>query len=265
MPKLWRRSNNVSLNHKDRKDLKEAALHQRASRSSWFSNGGFVSRILIVEDEPAIALALEDDLALEGHAVEAVGDGETAVRRAKEHAFDLILLDVMLPRRDGFEVCRELRRAGLSTPILILTAKAQEAEKVMGLDFGADDYMTKPYGRHELRARVRALLRRAAPQPGEVYRFGDIELDLGRAELRRSGAPVELTPLEFRLMAAFVKNRGRAFTRQQLLDEVWGTEVFITGRVVDNQILSLRRKIEPDPAKPRHIVSVRGIGYRFDG
>jgi two-component system alkaline phosphatase synthesis response regulator PhoP len=224
-----------------------------------------VSLILVVEDEPGIALALEDDLKLEGYEVEVASDGETASSAARERTFDLILLDVMLPRKDGFQVCRELRRAGVRTPILMLTAKTQEAEKVMGLDLGADDYLTKPYGRHELRARIRALLRRAAPEGEEVYRFGDVEVDFGRAELRRRGERLDLTPLEFKLMAAFVRSRGRVFTRQQLLDAAWGKDVFITERVVDNQIMNLRRKIEPDPANPQYIASVRGIGYRFDG
>jgi len=168
-----------------------------------------MSRILIVEDEPAIALALEDDLRLEGHDVEVVTDGETASLTARGREFDAILLDVMLPKKDGFEVCREIRRAGIRTPILMLTAKTQEAEKVMGLDLGADDYLTKPYSRHELRARVRALLRRAAPDSPDVYRFADVEVDFARADVRRNGERVDLTPLEFKLMAHFVKNRGR--------------------------------------------------------
>ena len=224
-----------------------------------------MSTILVVEDEPGIALALEDDLELEGYDVEVIGDGETAARAAREKTFDLILLDVMLPGKDGYQVCRELRRAGVRTPILMLTAKTQEAEKVMGLDLGADDYLTKPYGRHELRARVRALLRRAAPEGETVYRFGDVEVDFGRAELRRGGERLDLTPLEFKLMAAFVRSGGQILTRQHLLDAAWGRDVFITERVVDNQIMNLRRKIELDPAHPRFIVSVRGIGYRFDG
>jgi DNA-binding response OmpR family regulator len=222
-------------------------------------------RILVVEDEPAIALALEDDLTLDGYQVEVVGDGETAARAARGQTFDLILLDVMLPKKDGFEVCRELRRAGVRTPILMLTAKTQEAEKVMGLDLGADDYLTKPYSRHELRARVRALLRRATAEVAEVCRFGDVEVDFGRAEVRRAGETLDLTPLEFKLMAAFVRRRGRVLSRQQLLDAAWGADMAITERVVDNQVVNLRRKIEPDPANPRYIASVRGLGYRFDG
>jgi DNA-binding response OmpR family regulator len=224
-----------------------------------------MTRILVVEDEPAIALALEDDLTLEGYEVEVVADGDAASRAARERTYDLILLDVMLPKKDGFDVCREVRRAGVRTPILMLTAKTQEAEKVMGLDVGADDYLTKPYGRHELRARVRALLRRTAPEPGGICRFGDVEVDFDRAEVRRGGERLELTALELKLMGTFAAARGRVLTRQQLLDAAWGADIAITERVVDNQILNLRRKIEPDPAHPRYIASVRGIGYRFDG
>ncbi len=225
-----------------------------------------MARILVVEDEPAIALALEDDLVLEGHQVQVVTDGETACATGRDSVFDLILLDVMLPRKDGYDVCRELRRAGVVTPILMVTARTQEAEKVLGLDAGADDYLTKPYGRHELRARVRALLRRAGgTSHEEIVRFGDVELDVARAEVRRQGVPVALSALELKLLTTFVKSRGRVLSRQQLLDAAWGADVAITERVVDNQILNLRRKIEADPSNPRHIVGLRGIGYRFEG
>jgi len=223
-----------------------------------------MSRMLVVEDERGIAVALEDDLKLEGYEVEVVGDGETATRRVREQAFDLILLDVMLPRKDGYEVCRELRRTGVRTPIIMLTAKSQEAEKVLGLDSGADDYVTKPYSARELRARVRAMPRRAAGELPEVYRFGDVEVDFTRCEVRRGGKRVEASALEFKLLAVFVRRPGRVLTRQQLLDEVWGRDTFITERVVDNQITNLRKKIEPVPSQPRHLVSVRGMGYRFD-
>ncbi len=224
-----------------------------------------MKRILVVEDEGSIALALEDDLRREGYQVEVVADGETASRRARSEQWDLILLDVMLPRKDGFEVCREIRQAGLKTPILMLTAKTQEAEKVMGLELGADDYVTKPYSARELRARIKALLRRSDPGTSEAYRFGDAELDFARCELRRSGNVVELTALEYKLLAAFVRLRGRVLTRQQLLDEVWGPGTFVTERVVDNQVTNLRKKIEPDPEHPRYLINLRGLGYRFDG
>jgi DNA-binding response OmpR family regulator len=225
-----------------------------------------MQRILIVEDEAAISFGLEIDLQTEGYEVEVVADGEAGVRRGLEGAFDLIVLDVMLPGRDGFEVCRQLRRGGIKTPILMLTAKSQEAEKVMGLDLGADDYVTKPFSPKELRARVRALLRRGSTgEAGEVLRFGDVEVDFGRGEVRRAGVAVDMTPLEFKLLGAFVKNRGRVLSRGRLLDLVWGTGTFVTERVVDNYIVTLRKKLEPEPAVPRFLVSVRGQGYRFDG
>lgn len=225
-----------------------------------------MAKILIVEDEPGIAFSLENDLQTEGYEVAIVDDGVEAVRRASAEPFDLILLDVMLPHKDGFEVCRELRRGGMRTPVILLTAKAHEAEKVLGLDVGADDYVTKPFSPRELRARIRALLRRAAPENGgEVYRFGLCELDLVRFELRRDGHRMDATTTELKLLAAFVRQRGRVLTRDRILDEVWGAGVSVTDRAVDNHIVSLRKKIEDDPATPRYLISVRGIGYRFDG
>ncbi len=224
-----------------------------------------MTRILIAEDEPGIALALEDDLKSEGYAVEVVGDGEAAVRRAREHPFDAILLDVMLPRKDGFEVCRDLRRGGVTTPIIVLTARTQEAEKVLGLELGADDYITKPYSPRELRARIKAVLRRGAPERSDLYRFGDVAVDFARCEVTRGGRLVDLTPLELKLLAAFVRRRGRVLRRDELIDEAWGRDISVTDRVVDNQVTNLRKKIEPEPSQPRYLVSVRGFGYRFDG
>jgi DNA-binding response OmpR family regulator len=227
-----------------------------------------MTRILVVEDEPGIALGLEDDLRIEGYEVEVAGDGITALRRAREAAFDLIVLDVMLPGKDGFDVCRELRRSGHRTPILMLTAKAQEAEKVLGLELGADDYVTKPFGTRELRARIKALLRRAGGEPQDQpdsYRFGDVEVDFRRGELRRGGEAIELTPIEFKLLDVFIRARGRVLSRDQLMDAAWGHDTFASARVVDNHIANLRKKIEPDPAQPRYLRNVRGLGYRFDG
>ena len=225
-----------------------------------------VARILVVEDDPAIAVALEDDLRLEGYGVEVVRDGDAAITRARDVAFELILLDVMLPKKDGFDVCRELRRAGVDSMILLLTARTAETEKVLGLELGADDYVTKPYSPKELRARIRALLRRTTSETvaAGVTRFGDCELDFGRAELRRAGKLVATTPLEFRLLGVFTRRAGRVLTRRVLIDEIWGKDTAITERVVDNQIANLRKKIESSPAAPRHLKSVRGIGYRFD-
>jgi len=171
---------------------------------------------------------------------------------------------VMLPKRDGFEVCRELRRRGVDSAIVLLTARTQEAEKVLGLEAGADDYVTKPYSPRELRARVKAHLRRSARHLGDVVRFGNAELDFTRCELRRGGRPVDLSALEFKLLAAFVKHSGRLLTRAQLLDDVWGRDTHVTDRVVDNQVTNLRKKIEPNPDRPRYLVSLRGLGYRFD-
>jgi len=223
-----------------------------------------MARILIVEDEPDIALGMELDLREEGYEVEVVRDGEEASRIGRQPGWDLVLLDVMLPRKDGFDVCRDLRRAKVRTPILMLTAKAQEAEKIRGLDLGADDYVTKPYSPRELRARIRALLRRTAPEEPGVERFGNCEVDFGRAELRRAGRTLDLTRLELNMLRLFLRNRGRVLARDRVIDEVWGSGVFVTDRVVDTHIVKLRRKIEADPAAPRHIVSVRGLGYRFD-
>lgn len=224
-----------------------------------------MSRILVVEDEPAIALGLEDDLRMEGYEVELARDGVTGSIRGQEGTFDLIILDVMLPKKDGFEVCREVRRAGVRIPILMLTAKTREAEKVMGLELGADDYVTKPFGTRELRARIKALLRRATGEAGiDTYRFGQVEVDFVRGEVRRSGSAVDLTPIEFKLLGLFIRARGRVLSRDQLIDGVWGKDAFTSARIVDNHIANLRRKIEHDPAEPHHLRNIRGLGYRFD-
>jgi two-component system alkaline phosphatase synthesis response regulator PhoP len=224
-----------------------------------------MKRILVVEDDTAIAFGLQLDLQGEGYGVEIESDGVRALQRARTEAFDLILLDVMLPGKDGFEVCRELRRGGSKTPVIMLTARAQEAEKVLGLESGADDYVTKPFSPRELRARVKAALRRTAEDTVPVRRFGDAEVDFERCELRRAGTPVDLTALEFKLLTAFVRNGGKVLSRAQLLDLVWGHGTFVTDRVVDNHVVTLRKKIEPEPSVPRYLVSVRGLGYRFDG
>lgn len=226
-----------------------------------------MTRILVVEDEPGIALGLEDDLRMEGYDVEVAADGVTAAGRAREAHFDLILLDIMLPGKDGFEVCRELRKAGVRVPVMMLTARTQEAEKVMGFELGADDYVTKPFGTRELRARIKALLRRAngeGPADADCYRFGDVELDFRRGEMRRNGLAVELTPIEFKLMSALVRSGGRVLSRDLLLEAAWGANTFASDRIVDNHIVNLRKKIEPDPGNPRYLKNVRGLGYRFD-
>jgi two-component system alkaline phosphatase synthesis response regulator PhoP len=221
-------------------------------------------RILIVEDEPAIAFALEADLQSEGYDTTVARTGDDAIRTAETNAFDLVLLDVMLPGKDGFEVCRQLRRNRQPGAIILLTAKAHEAEKVLGLELGADDYITKPFSPRELRARIKAVLRRTDRQTPEVFRFADTEVNFTRGEVRRAGQPVDLSALEFKLLTAFVRARGRLLTREQLLDAAWGPGMSLNDRVVDNHIIALRRKLEDDPSSPRHFLNVRGLGYRFD-
>lgn len=222
------------------------------------------ARILIVEDEPDIAFNLREDLARQGYESTVCPDGDEAIRRGSREQWDLILLDVMLPGRDGFEVCSTLRRAGVKTPIILLTARARESEKEFGLDAGADDYVTKPFSLRELRARIRAQLRRANGASARVARFGRCELDLDRAELRADGVPVEMTAQEFRILQVFLRNAGRVLSREQLIDGAWGPGMAITDRAVDTHVFNLRKKIEQDAADPRVIVSVRGLGYRLD-
>ena len=222
-------------------------------------------RLLVVEDEPGIAMALEDELTHQGYEVEVVRDGQAAVEAGRDPRFDGIVLDLMLPKKDGFAVCRELRAAGVRTPILMLTAKSQEEDTIRGLDIGADDYVTKPYRPPELRARIQALLRRSSEAVVDVYRFGNVEVDFVRREVKRGTQPVSLTPLEFRLLETLIRHRGRALRRQRVIDEAWGRDTFVTDRVVDNQVTNLRKKVEPNPSEPKYILSVRGFGYRFDG
>ena len=224
-----------------------------------------MQKLLVVEDDPTIAMALEDDLAAEGYAVTVVGDGETAVARGRASVFDGILLDVTLPGKDGFDVCRDLRRSGVKTPVIMLTARTQEAERVLGFEVGADDYVTKPYSARELRMRIKAVLRRVNDAPPDRFGFSNVEIDFARREVRREGVVVSLTPLEFKVLSVMVRHRGRALSRQQLIDDAWGTDTFVTDRVVDNQVANLRRKLEPDPAEPRFMLNLRGFGYRFDG
>jgi DNA-binding response OmpR family regulator len=223
-----------------------------------------MGHILIVEDEPDIALGLKLDLSDDGHDVEVVADGVEAVRRGREPGWDLILLDVMLPGKDGFDVCRDLRRSRVRTPILMLTARTQEAEKILGLDSGADDYVTKPFSPRELRARVRAMLRRSASEDEPIQRIGTCEVDFARAELRRGAERWDLTAIELKMLRVFLRQPARVISRERMIAEVWGHGVFVTDRVVDTHIVKLRRRIEANPVEPRHIVSVRGLGYRFE-
>ena len=224
-----------------------------------------MAKILIVEDEPDIALGLQEDLTRHGYETHVASDGDAGVRLGREKGWDVILLDLMMPGRDGFEVCRELRRSRVTTPIIMLTARTQEAEKVLGLELGADDYVTKPFSAAELRARIKAVIRRVAEDSAGIYRFGECEVDFDRGEVRRAGRVVDTTAQEFRLLATFIRRRGRVLTREQLIEQAWGSQTHIGDRVVDTHILNLRKKIEPVPAEPRFVLSVRGMGYRFDG
>ena len=224
-------------------------------------------KILVVEDEEAILMLLEDDLCMEGYEVATARDGERGLSMAKEGAYDLVILDVMLPKKDGFEICRELRGSGAAVPILMLTAKSQEIDKVLGLELGADDYVTKPFSPRELIARVRAILRRgkAPPQRIERYRFGDVVIDFKKFETSRNGQAVDLTAREYALLRFLIEHRDGAVSRSEILEEVWGGEVEVFPRTVDTHVANLRRKLEDDPSNPRHIVGVRSVGYRFAG
>jgi DNA-binding response OmpR family regulator len=225
-------------------------------------------RILIVEDDLMIANGLKDDLDLEGFTVDVTADGESAETMARQNGYDLILLDLMLPRRDGLVVCRNLRAAGVESAIIVLTAKSQEADKVVGLAVGADDYVTKPYSRLELMARVKAVLRRTSdgkPSDPGVWESGALRVDFQRCHATISGQPIRLTATEFKILRALFESRGKVVTIEQLLQRVWGANVFLTDRVIYTHVNNLRAKIEPDPSTPRFIVGVRGLGYRFDG
>ena len=227
-------------------------------------------RILLVEDEPSLVLTVSDRLLSEGYQVETAGNGDTALSRALAEPFDLVVLDVMLPGRDGFEVCRELRSRGGQVPVLMLTARSQVIDRVVGLKLGADDYLTKPFEMIELLARVEALLRRSsAPSvptaSAGAYTFGDVRVDFRRAEVFRGDEPVTLSALEFKLLAYFIENRGALLTRDELLDKVWGYDAMPVTRTVDVHVGSLRQKLEKNPSKPEYILTVHRRGYRFAG
>lgn len=224
-------------------------------------------RILIIEDEPDLLRGLELNIQAEGYWVLSEKRGDSGVKRALNDHPDLVLLDVMLPGLNGFDVCRQLRREGFDAPIIILTAKAEEVDRVVGLEIGADDYVTKPFSIRELLARIRVRLRRHphAGAAGSKLRFADIEVDFDKYEAHRGGRRVELTGKEFEVLRFLAQHRGEIVTRDRLLDEVWGYENYPTTRTVDNHILRLRQKLEENPSDPRHILSVYGEGYKFVG
>ncbi|MEM8964173.1 MAG: response regulator transcription factor [Acidobacteriota bacterium] len=220
-------------------------------------------RILIVEDEPALRLSLSDRLRSEGYEVVTADDGDQGWEAAQA-SFDLLVVDVMMPGRNGFDLCRDLRRAGISTPVLMLTARGEVLDRVLGLKLGADDYLVKPFETIELLARIEALLRRGRPDTdGGSFAFGDVRVDFRRMEISRDGAPIELSALEFRLLRYLIEHRGEVLSRDRLLDDVWGYDSEVYSRTVDQHIATLRRKLEADTRHPAHIVTVHGAGYKF--
>jgi DNA-binding response OmpR family regulator len=220
-------------------------------------------RLLLVEDEPALARGLSDTLRGQGFEVEIASDGQRGLELALSQRPDLILLDIMLPKMNGFEVCRALRSRGLDVPVVMLTAKGQEEDIILGLNLGADDYITKPFRTGELIARAKALLRRRGADRS-VQRFGNCEIDLTARKVLRDGAPVDLTAREFGLLAYFASRPGRALARDTILNAVWGASVFVTPRSIDRCVATLRSKVEPDPHNPIYIQTIREIGYRFE-
>jgi two-component system, OmpR family, alkaline phosphatase synthesis response regulator PhoP len=226
-----------------------------------------MQRLLLVEDEPGLVLTLTDRLTREGYVVETATDGERALERATAEAFDLLLLDVMLPRLGGFDVLRELRKRNIETPVIMLTARSQVVDKVVGFKLGADDYVTKPFEMIELLARIEAKLRRtaAAPHPKEGHQFGDVRVDFRRAEVTKAGVPLDLSAREFQLLRYFVEHRGATLGREELLNEVWGYNAMPSTRTVDVHVAWLRQKVEPNPRHPQYILTVHGMGYKFAG
>ncbi len=225
-------------------------------------------RVLLVEDESSLVLTLTDRLQSEGYEVESAQDGDSGYERALDGSFDIILLDVALPGRGGFDVLRDLRQKKVETPVLMLTARGQVVDRVLGLKLGADDYLPKPFDMMELLARIEAVLRRrpgARPGPTGSFAFGNVRVDFRRAQVTRANEPIDLSSLEFKLLRYFVEHRGALLSRQELLEKVWGYPAVLQTRTVDVHVASLRQKIEPHPGKPEHIVTVHRMGYRFQG
>ena len=226
-----------------------------------------MDRLLIIEDDKAILMGLKDDLEYEGYKVATALNGKEGLKMAMEGKFQLIILDILLPGLNGFEVCKKLREAGVGTPILMLTAaKTEEMDKVTGLELGADDYVTKPIGSREMVARVKAILRRASQKEGipEIYEFGEVSVNFKCHEVTKAGKKIHLTALEFNLLKFFIEHIGEALTRDAMLDEAWG-DAIVSPRTIDPHIVHLRQKLEDDPANPEQIVSIRGVGYKFNG
>ncbi|MCA9731277.1 MAG: response regulator transcription factor [Deferribacteres bacterium] len=223
-------------------------------------------KILIVEDEESMRRGLRDNLVFEGYEVDMAAEGEAGLKKILENQYHLVLLDVMMPRMSGFDVCQKARKNGIQTPIILLTAKGEEIDKVLGLELGADDYITKPFSLRELLARVKAALRRQnefVATTGELIQFGDLEVDLSKFIARRAGYEVQLTHREFEIIRHLWEHKNEVVSREELLNAVWGYDAFPTTRTIDNFMLKLRQKAEADPQHPRHILTVHGIGYKF--
>jgi len=221
-------------------------------------------RVLIIEDDMAMVRGLKDNFISKGYCVSVAADGDQGLEAALNEKPDLIVLDIMLPGMNGYELCRILREEGLDMPIIMLTAKGEESDIVLGLNIGADDYVTKPFSIRELLARAHALLRRRKQEEAAIFSFGDFELDLSSRKLLKKGEEAFLTPKEFALLSFLARHAGRAFTRNQILKGVWGYSIFVNERSVDRCVATLRKKIEPDPSRPCFLQTVREIGYRFD-
>lgn len=223
-------------------------------------------KILIVEDEPGILVSLKDEFESQGYVVYAAEDGEEGLELARGEKPDLIILDIMLPVLDGYEVCKRLRMEGDNTPIIMLTVKDKEVDKVLGLELGADDYVTKPFSFRELTARVKAVFRRTEERLKDLTRFGfgNVELDFEKYEAKKGGQKLDLTTLEFHMLKFFIQNKGKVLSRDNFLDRIWGEDnVSVSFRTVDSHVANIRKKIEDEPANPKHILSIRSIGYKF--
>jgi len=227
-----------------------------------------MKRILIIEDAPAIRMALEDEFKFEGYHVESAATGTEGLEKAMDMNHDIILLDLMLPGMDGLDVCKELRRHNIGTPIIMLTAKSQEFDKVLGLELGADDYVTKPFSPLELRARVKAVLRRSESKNQQKrcipVTIGPFDLDPVNYVCNRNGVPLSLTSIEFSLMKLLMQHAGQVIKREEILRMIWGEKVYVTTRTVDAHIANLRKKVEEEPDQPRWIIGIRGVGYKFN-
>ncbi len=224
-------------------------------------------KILIIEDDPGIQMSLQDEFESEGYQVFVANDGVKGLTMTKEKKPDLIILDIMLPELDGYEVCKRLRKDGDNTPIIMLTVKDKEIDKVLGLEFGADDYVTKPFSLRELLARVKSIFRRIEDQPIEIHSFsiGETEFDFKKYEARMRGQKIEYTPLEFQMLRLFVKQKGEVLTRDDFLDQIWGEDnLVVSSRTIDSHIANIRKKIEEDPSNPKFITSIRGVGYKLN-